>query len=72
MQLPDANLPDVGKAALEVISCLSLSSELAGFCRPGFNYCIHNTLAFPSETTNGMEETPPGTTQKDRALMGVK
>lgn len=72
MQLPDANLPDVGKAALEVISCLSLSSELARFCRPGFNYCIHNTLAFPLETPNGMEETPPGTTQKDRALMGVK
>lgn len=72
MQLPDANLPDVEKAALGVISCLSLSSELAGFCRPGFNYSTQNTLAFPPETPNRMEETPPGTTQKDRALMGVK
>lgn len=72
MQLPDANLPDVGMASLGVISCLSLSSEPAGFCRPGFNYCIHHTLAFPPETSNRMEETPPGTTQKDRVLMGVK
>lgn len=57
MQLPDANLPDVGKASLRVISCLLLSSELAGSCRPGFNYCIHNTLAFPPETPNGGDTT---------------
>lgn len=47
MQLPDADLPDVGKAALGVTSCLSLSSELAGFCRPGFNYCIHSNAGIP-------------------------
>lgn len=72
MQLPDANLLDVGKAALGVINCLSLSSELAGFCRPRFNYCIHNVLPFPPEIPSRWKETLPGATQKDGALMGVK
>lgn len=72
MQLSDANLLDVGKAALGVMNCLSLSSKLPGFCRPGFNYCICNVLPFPPETLSRREEIPPGATQEDRALTGVK
>lgn len=42
--LADANPLDVGKAALGIINCLSLSSELTGF-----NHCVCKALPSPPE-----------------------